>query len=407
MTNRWSSNSPAHFWLLKAEIPDEDWQMAIRRALPALGLACEPVDVDDLLALVLGEGQFGPQHWQLSPARRLYYVLKPLLPSQLRYVLRRLLTPAAKTHFPLGWPIEERYARFQWEVARQLLLATNQSSLTYRSFWPDGRRSAFVVTHDVETEEGQAYVRAVADLDESLGFRSSFNFVTDSYPLDHGLLEDLRARGFEIGVHGLRHDGKLYNSRAEFLRRAEHINRHIKELGAVGFRSPLMMRNPEWMQGLQIEYDLSFFDTDPHEPISGGTMSIWPFTIGHFIELPYTLVQDSTLIKVLGETTPRLWLQKVDFIEEYHGMALLNAHPDYLSQRETREVYADFLRAMKDRGGYWHALPKEAARWWRARLHDTAHATTLGLTWGRLELNGGSLRLCLDDAGTGGLSAVA
>ena len=31
------------------------------------------------------------------------------------------------------------------------------------------------------------------------------------------------------------------------------------------------------MQALEIEYDLSFFDTDPCEPIPGGTMSIWPF----------------------------------------------------------------------------------------------------------------------------------
>ena len=114
------------------------------------------------------------------------------------------------------------------------------------------------------------------------------------------------------------------------MRRAKRINAHLKELDAVGFRSPLTMRNPEWMQALEIEYDLSFFDTDPYEPMPGGTMSIWPFILGHFVELPYTLMQDYTLTAVLGETTPRLWLQKVDFIERYHGMALVNTHPDYL-----------------------------------------------------------------------------
>jgi hypothetical protein len=407
MTNHWSSNSPARFWLCQDEIAEDDWQMAIRKAFPALGLTPEPADVEELLALVLGEEQFGPKHWQLSPARRLYYMLKPLLPSQFRRYLRRLQTPAAQTEFPLGWPIEERYARFQWEVVRQLLLATNRPSLIFRSFWPDGRRYAFVITHDIETAEGQAYARAVADLDESYGFRYSFNFVPDSYPLDHGLIEELRMRGFEIGVHGLRHDGKLYHSRAEFMRRAERINQHLRELDAVGFRSPLMMRNPEWMQALQVEYDLSFFDTDPHEPIPGGTMSIWPFTIGHFIELPYTLVQDSTLTIVLGETTPRVWLEKVDFIEKYHGMVLLNAHPDYLSQPAIRRVYVDFLHAMKDRGGHWHALPRDVARWWRARLDGMDGAAAPGLTWGRLELNGGSLSVWLDGTSTGDDSATA
>jgi len=137
----------------------------------------------------------------------------------------------------------------------------------YHPFWPAGQRFAFVITHDVETKEGQAYVRAVADLDESFGFRSSFNCVPERYRLDHELITDLRERGFEIGVHGLRHDGKLFNSHAGFMRRAERINVHLKELDAVGFRSPLTLRNPDWMQALEIKYDLSFFDTDPYEPM--------------------------------------------------------------------------------------------------------------------------------------------
>ena len=76
----------------------------------------------------------------------------------------------------------------------------------------------------------------------------------------------------------------------------------------------------------------------PYEPIPGGTMSLWPFFIGHFVELPYTLVQDYTLTSVLGETTPKIWLEKIDFIEKYHGMALSNSHPDYLSQKTNWDV---------------------------------------------------------------------
>ena len=145
----------------------------------------------------------------------------------------------------------------------------------------------------------------------------------------------------------------------EFTRRAAKFNAHLKELGMVGFRSPLTHRNPEWMQALEIEYDLSFFDTDPFEPVPGGVMSIWPFFIGHFVELPYTLVQDYTLTSVLGETTPRIWLEKVDFIEKYHGMALVNSHPDYLKTENTWDVYYQFLAAMKKRQGYWHAFLKK------------------------------------------------
>ena len=97
---------------------------------------------------------------------------------------------------------------------------------------------------------------------------------------------------------------------------ANRINSYAKKWNAAGFRSELTFRQPEWMQALEIEYDLSFFDTDPFEPICGGTMSIWPFIIGHFVELPYTLVQDYTLTSVIGENSPRLWLEKVDFIKK-------------------------------------------------------------------------------------------
>ena len=43
--------------------------------------------------------------------------------------------------------------------------------------WPDGRQFAFILTHDVEGPEGLAKVRPLAELEMSLGFRSSFNFI--------------------------------------------------------------------------------------------------------------------------------------------------------------------------------------------------------------------------------------
>jgi peptidoglycan/xylan/chitin deacetylase (PgdA/CDA1 family) len=227
--------------------------------------------------------------------------------------------------------------------------------------------SALVLTHDVESSAGQEFVRSVADLEEGLGFRSSFYFVSEGYHVDTSLLNELRQRGFEVGLHGLRHDTQPFSSRQHFLRAAEKINHYLAEFEAVGFRAPLTIRNPEWMQELDIEYDLSFFDTDPFEPMPGGAMSIWPFFVGHYVELPYTLVQDYTLMSVVGETTPRLWLEKVDFIHRYHGMALVIVHPDYLRQPAYYAIYREFLRHMSQRKDYWHALPRDVARWWRKR----------------------------------------
>jgi len=311
--------------------------------------------------------------------------LKPFLPRAFTQRLRRFSRGSAEISFALGWPIESRYAQFQWELVRQLLKRKRQPIFPYIHFWPGGHRYAFVLTHDIETAAGQAHALAVANLDASNGYRSSFNFIPERYPVDRGLMEELRARGFEIGVHGLKHDGKLFNSYAEFMRRAERINRYLKEFGAVGFRAPLTHRHPQWMQALEIEYDLSFFDTDPYEPIPGGTMSVWPFEIGRFIELPYTLVQDYTLTAVLRETTPRVWLQKVDFLERCCGMVLINTHPDYLRAPSLWRIYSEFLETMRKRTGYWHALPREVAGWWRARSRADSLNALSGATQTQIE----------------------
>jgi peptidoglycan/xylan/chitin deacetylase (PgdA/CDA1 family) len=364
------ANIPSRFWRVTApEATAAQWDAAVREAateLPATARAGGD-DVESLLYHTLGEGQFGPDHWRLSPFKRLYYAIKPVLPRPLTRRLRQVYGKTTQASLALSWPIELRYARFQWDLIQRLVRLMGIPELRFIQFWPDGHAFAFVLTHDVETAEGQAYVRAVADLDARYGFRSSFNFVPERYALDYQLIDELRARGFEIGIHGLKHDGKLFTSRAAFLRKAERINRALKQLNAVGFRAELTHRHPEWMQALEIEYDASFFDTDAYEPIHGGTMSLWPFVLGRFVELPYTLAQDYTVTEVLQETTPRLWLEKVDVIRGYSGMALLNTHPDYLRSPRTWLVYEDLLRAMQGRSDYWHALPREVARWWRAR----------------------------------------
>jgi peptidoglycan/xylan/chitin deacetylase (PgdA/CDA1 family) len=265
------------------------------------------------------------------------------------------------------WPIDHRYVSFLWEILRQVLVQGGYQEILIKYFWPDHRRFAFILTHDVETALGQDFIPFVADLEENLGFRSLFNFVPERYKLNYRLIDDLRRRGFEVGIHGLRHNGKLFDSESTFIQNAARINKHLKEWKAMGFRAELTLRQPEWMQALEIEYDLSFFDTDPFEPVPGGTMSIWPFFLGHFVELPYTLVQDYTLSAIFCENSPRLWLEKVDFIKKYHGMALVVTHPDYLKSKPDWYLYYEFLIEMKKHDSYWHALPGEIAKWWRSR----------------------------------------
>jgi hypothetical protein len=281
--------------------------------------------------------------------------------------------------------------------------------------WPEGKKFAFVLTHDVEGKQGVENCRKLALLEQNLGFRSSFNFVPEgSYSVSSALRFWLTDRGFEVGVHDLHHDGQLYSSWKEFSQKAKRINKVLKEWGAVGFRSGYMLRNLEWIKQLDIAYDASTFDTDPFEPQPDGVNTIFPFWVpwrpevvsrsseiggqwleansfdssrdrvvaerdsqrqlstlnhprGGYVELPYTLPQDSTLFLVLREPNIRIWQKKLSWIADRGGMALVNVHPDFVAFGERSHeftsypasLYADFLSWVKQNyaSDYWHTVP--------------------------------------------------
>ncbi|MGE5224481.1 MAG: hypothetical protein ACM3PY_18760 [Omnitrophica WOR_2 bacterium] len=386
INNLWNSNTPRYFWLCQPEPTDEQWQFAIQKASQAFDLPGNPENISQLLSLTLGENQFGPDHFKLNTLKRIYYTLKPSFPRMLIDTIKKVSSTQAKQCFLLDWPVEDRFVSFLWDVIRNLLLEMGQPEIRFRYFWPDGKEYALVLTHDVDTKEGLEFIPELVKLEEKLGFRSSFNIVPEKYPIKNGIVKSLQERGFEVGVHGLKHDGKEFNSYEVFSHRVKSINQYLKKFNATGFRAPLMHRNPEWMQELEIDYDMSFFDTDPYEPLPGGTMSIWPFFIGRFVELPYTLVQDCTLVTVLGETTPKLWFDKLNFIQRYNGMALLNTHPDYCRDERIYNIYESFLQTVKDQGNYWHALPGEVAQWWRQRALNPGQENTSRVVMGTISL---------------------
>jgi glycosyltransferase involved in cell wall biosynthesis len=253
--------------------------------------------------------------------------------------------------------------------------------------WPGGKQFALVLTHDVETAKGQDNVPALAGLEERLGFRSSFGFVPERYAVSPELLGRLGDRGFEVTVHGLIHDGKYFQSHKIFRERAERINYYLKQWKAVGFRTPSMQHNFDWLHLLDIRYDSSTFDTDPFEPQPEGVRTIFPFFVASsvadrgYVELPYTLAQDFTLFVTMKERTIDIWKRKLDWIAEHGGMALLLTHPDYMTSAPAAasrdsypiRLYEELLTYVSERydGRYWHALPRDMAGFWAETAKST------------------------------------
>jgi peptidoglycan/xylan/chitin deacetylase (PgdA/CDA1 family) len=297
--------------------------------------------------------------------RRLYYSLKPLIPRPIQIALRqRYVGVQAAAAFP-AWPIEPLLTEKVEKYLRALLGGAD--AVRHIAFWPGASQCAFVITHDVELDAGLRRAPALAALEQELGFTSCWNLVPERYPIDWGIVNELRQQGFEIGIHGLKHDGRLFQSHALFTERMKAIERYAGEWGAEGFRSPSTLRNAVWMSDMQFSYDSSFPDTDPYEPQPGGCCSIWPYFLGPMVELPLSLPQDHTLFEILQHKDIAVWKKKIEWIAAHGGIAMVNVHPDYMLTDERLSFYRDLLLYMKDQSGVWHVQPREAARWWRDR----------------------------------------
>lgn len=291
---------------------------------------------------------------------KLYYFLKPAIPWAIRVRVRRLIANRLRRRFSGSWPISPSAARLPegWPG------------------WPNGRRFAFVVTHDVEGACGLARCRKLADLDKALGIRAAFNFVPEGeYRVPDTLRAVLEQEGFEVGVHDLHHDGTLYRSVESFREQAQEINHYLRKWEASGFRAGFMFHNLEWLHDLNVLYDASTFDTDPFEPQPDGAGTIFPFWVQGtnskgYVELPYTIPQDSTLFVLFKERTIDVWTKKLDWVASHGGMVLVNVHPDYISfdgrpkaSEYPADLYEQLLKYVLNRYGdtCWFALPREVA----------------------------------------------
>lgn len=298
----------------------------------------------------------------------LFYYLKPLIPRRIQISLRRARAAYKRKLCKDFWPIYPAAAKKpeSWKG------------------WPDQKRFAIVLQHDVDAIKGVINCRDLMDVEMRLGFRSLFCFVPEDYVTPFDLRQALTDSGFEIGIHGLTHDEKLFKNKSGFFKSATRINAYLKEWGAVGFSTPSMIRDLSLIAELEIEHGCSTFDTDPFEPQSEGMGTIFPFFASNvaktktYVEHPYTLPQDHNLFIILGDKDIKIWKEKLDWIAENGGMAYLNSHPDYMNFKGTHcsleeypvSYYIDFLEYIKSKyaGQYWHVLPRELARFWRTTI---------------------------------------
>ena len=237
--------------------------------------------------------------------------------------------------------------------------------------WPDARPPV-VLSHDVDTADGLRAAPRVARVEERLGLRSCFYVVGDRYPLDHALLDDLRAAGHEIGLHGARHDFRLsYLPRAQVEGRLDRCRALVERHEVVGFRSPALLMSDELAASLRgrFLYDSTVPDTDIRS-LAGprrGCGSVFPYHRDGLLCLPPTLPLDDRLL-TLGRSPSAgydAWVHKLAWLRQVGGMGLVATHTEpHLTGGEA--LLASYRRLLESlvADGTPTMLPRDVARWW-------------------------------------------
>jgi hypothetical protein len=334
--------------------------LVVRRGDGVVDLAFDPgVAVERLVR----EGLFSAR--RPASARLPFHYHR--VPPRLRRLLRDLMTRRAgdaAEGYP-SWPIEPSV-----EAARRIWLHAARAadpSLRLPWRWPDAKRFALCLTHDVDTEAGLAASLEFAAEEEERGLRGCFYLVASAYPLDDGRVAELAAHGAEVGLHDLAHDNRLaFLPGDEIAERLDRALEAVDGLGVRGFRSPSMLRSPALYAALRgrFLYDSSVPDTGLL-PERNGCATVFPFEVDGLPVVPLTVPPDGQLLSRGLQPAEVLaaWIAKCEWIAGVGGCAVHLTHPEpgFSAGAAMRPVLNGFLDWVRDRDDAWRALPADVA----------------------------------------------
>src|SRR5579863_4092755 len=300
-----------------------------------------------------------------------YYCIRPLMPVGVRKYLQRVrLKGWERISFP-HWPVDRTVDDLFGLLMVLSLKSQNVERIPFVWFWPDGASSAAIMTHDVETAQGRDVCGTVMDIDDAYGIKASFEVVPEQrYDVPPAFLESIKKRGFEIAVHDLNHDGRLFKSHEYFANRVAKINAYGRKWGTEAFRAAVLYRRQEWFQDLEFAYDMSVPNVAHLDPQRGGCCTVMPYFVGKVLEIPVTATQDYTLFHILQDYTTDLWKSQIELIMERHGLLSFIVHPDYATASPERKVYEEllsYLAELRQERGVWISTPVAVNQWWRQR----------------------------------------
>jgi peptidoglycan/xylan/chitin deacetylase (PgdA/CDA1 family) len=219
-------------------------------------------------------------------------------------------------------------------------------------------RTPVVLTHDIDSAEGLSNLLSrFLPLEEASGARSTNYIVPCAYPIDHGLVGEMVARGHHVGVHGYDHSHRTpFTTAGERSRRLDAARGFATRYGAIGYRAPSLLRTRVLLRDLatRYRYDSSIPTSGGLFPVpNNGCATARPFLVEGIVELPVTLPRDGTL-RFLG-CSPReivqTWIECTETISRARGVVVLLTHGErrFSGADHMIAAYAQFLEHIRTR----------------------------------------------------------
>lgn len=194
-------------------------------------------------------------------------------------------------------------------------------------------RTPVLLTHDIDSAEGLRNLCVMfLPLEEAVGARSANYIVPCAWPVDAALVQEVVARGHEIGVHGYDHANRTpFLPEKERRARLDAGHAFARAYGGVGYRAPSLLRTAALIDDLRplYRYDSSIPTSGGAFPVpNNGCASARPWRFGTLWELPLSMPRDGSL-RFLGHSPTEIgavWRETASQIARSGGMVCLLTH---------------------------------------------------------------------------------
>jgi peptidoglycan/xylan/chitin deacetylase (PgdA/CDA1 family) len=225
-----------------------------------------------------------------------------------------------------------------------------------------------ILTHDIDSKEGLFNaIKKFLPIEESIGSRSVNYVVPFGWSLDRGMLDELVARGHELGIHGFDHANRTaFADLHELRKRIDAVRSLVECYGVRGYRAPSLLRTPELYFELKrlYRYDSSIPTSGGPFPCpNNGCASARPFDIGGISVLPISLPRDGSL-RFLGynpDDILKIWRDCAVRIARSGGVVVLLTHCEYRfsGNKKMFNIYRHFLEWISEEPAFRFATTDE------------------------------------------------